>query len=160
MRIIALIALAALSCAGIALAQTQDAPADPVAACQAAHAEDQSAHIACLENAITALRAAPPAPPPAAVTEAPRRFVFSPPQPAEATPAVTVRIVQVSYNREGLGRFVTEEGQAWRETTPAPQRRWLDPDEDYTAQISRGMLGGYRMNVEGIRWEYKVEPLN
>lgn len=159
MRIIAVFALA-LCVSGTAYGQTPGA--DPVAACRAANAGDSAAHIACLENAIAAMRAAP-APAPAAPSEAaaaPRRFTFSPAPRAQEVPPVRVRIVQVSYNHEGLGRFVTDEGQIWRETTPAPSRRHLEPGESYEAEIGPGLLGGYRMNVDGIRWEYKVEPLN
>lgn len=154
MRIIALIFVAALASVGAAAAQSQ---ADPVAQCRAAHAADPAAHISCLENAITAMRAAPA--PQAAESEPQRRFVFSPSERAEQTPAINVRIVQVSYNREGLGRFVTDEGQIWRETTAAPQRRRLEFGETYEAEISRSAFGGFRMNIDGIRWEYKVEPL-
>ena len=70
-----------------------------------------------------------------------------------------VQITRVRYGGDGLGLFTTADGQVWRETTAAPRRRWLETDETYEATIHRNIFG-FRMNVDGIRWEYKVEPLN
>jgi hypothetical protein len=154
MRIFIFTGLATLALSGAAFAQTSTG-ADPVAQCRAVHGATPSAHIACLEAALTQQLAT------ATEVEAPdaRRFPFSRAEP-EDEPAITVRIVRVAYDSEGLGRFVTEDGQVWRETTAVPRRRHLDPGETYTAVIDRGLIGGFRMNVEGIRFEYKVEPLN
>ncbi len=154
MRILVFTGLAALALCGAAFAQTSGS--DQIAQCRATHSANPPAHIACLEAALTQQAAAATQ---VAAPEA-RRFPFSRPAEPEETPAITVRIVRVAYDAEGLGRFVTEDGQIWRETTAAPRRRHLDPDETYTAVIDRGLLGGFRMNVEGIRFEYKVEPLN
>lgn len=152
MRTLIFTGLAAMALIGAAHAQTG---ADAVAQCRASYAADPAAHIACLEAALTRQPAAPPA-----ATAEPGRFPFSRQAEREEEQAITVRIVRVSYDSEGLGRFVMEDGQVWRETTAAPRRRHLESGETYTAQIDRGLLGGFRMNVEGIRWEYKVEPLN
>lgn len=70
-----------------------------------------------------------------------------------------LHIVGTSYNSRGLGTFRTEEGQVWRETTPSPERRRLEPDQKYTARIVRSKFGGYRMHVEGVRWMKTVERI-
>ena len=77
-------------------------------------------------------------------------------QEAEAGPQeARVQLVRIRYGRDGYGFFTTSEGQVWRETVAAPARRHLEPDQTYEAVI-RSTILGYRMNVDGIRWEYKV----
>lgn len=72
---------------------------------------------------------------------------------------LVLHIVGTSYNSRGLGTFRTEEGQVWRETTPSPERRRLEPDEQYTARIVRSKFGGYRMHVDGVKWMKTVERI-
>lgn len=158
----AIVGLAALaSAAGTpALAQTAD---DPVAACRAAHASDLAQRVACLELAIERMRGQAPAP--EARGERPAWSIpgFRAREQAEReqeNEAVRVRIVRVTYGRDGLGRFVTEEGQTWRETVAAPERRWLENGRTYEGEISRGPIGGFRLNIDGIRFEYRVEPID
>lgn len=168
-------ALAALTLAAPAAAQTDD----PVAACRAAHASDQQARIACLETAIARMQGrvaeaqqqATQAQQQAAVAEE-RVAAAESGRPTWSIPgfrareraaepeAVTVQLVRIRYGRDGHGFFTTSEGQVWRETVAAPTRRRLDPERTYEAVIDRGFMGGFRMNIEGITWEYKVEPLN
>ena len=72
---------------------------------------------------------------------------------------VRVTIVRARYSRDGLGIFTTDDGKVWRETVAAPERRHLESNRTYEGAIHRGIFG-YRLNLDGIRWEYKVEPLN
>jgi len=155
----AVLALTAFAVAP-ALAQTAE---DPVAACRTAHANDLAARVACLELAVERLRAQP-----TQQQAEDRRPNWAIPgfrareEAARAEDAVVrVSIVRVSYGRDGLGRFVTAEGQIWRETVAAPERRWLRAEEaPFEGEISRGPLGGFRLNIDGIRWEYRIEPVD
>lgn len=159
-------ALAALLAGSIVMsvpAFAQSADEDPVAACRSVHAANAEAHIACLESAIQRLREQSSEQQAAAA--APERPAWSLPgfrerERAAEVEEVRVQLVGVQYGRDGLGLFRTADGQYWRETTSAPARRRLDTDRTYEAVIERGVLGGFRMTVDGIRWEYKVEPLN
>lgn len=169
------VTLAAFALAAPAAAQTED----PIAACRTAHAAAPEARIACLEGAITRMQGrvaeaqqqATQAQQQAAVAEE-RVAAAESGRPTWSIPgfrareraaepeAVTVQLVRIRYGRDGLGFFTTSEGQVWRETVAAPARRRLDPDRTYEAVIDRGFMGGFRMNIDGITWEYKVEPLN
>lgn len=156
----------AVFAAAPAVAQTAG---DPVTACREAHGGDANARIACLELAIERMGAASASAP----SQTPRQVEAAQPsrpswsirgfrasQQAQQEGSVRVQIVRIRYGRDGLGFFTTADGQVWRETVEAPERRHLDPEETYEAVIDRGVIGGFRMNVDGIRWEYKVEPLN
>lgn len=135
---------------------------DPVAACRAAHGDDPSAHIACLEAALKG-RAKPPAiAGPEAVkatelgaeqVEASKRSQAAPPE------EVSVRIVSATYDARELGVFRLEDGQVWRETEKTPRHLRLAPDRQYDARIQRGLFGGYRMYVDGVRKMIKLERL-
>ncbi|HKX56377.1 MAG TPA: hypothetical protein VJN01_09750, partial [Xanthomonadales bacterium] len=72
---------------------------------------------------------------------------------------LTVRIVAVRYDPAGLGLFKLDNGQIWRETEVFPRHLRLDPGGEYQAVLQRGSVGGYRMQVEGIRRMLKVERL-
>ncbi|MCR6644313.1 MAG: hypothetical protein NVV62_07245 [Terricaulis sp.] len=174
-----IVAFALAFMAGLWIAAPQAAAqqdADPVASCRAAHGADAAARITCLEAAIARMQGR--------VTEAEQHAAeaqqqvaqaeqraesgrpawslpgFRARQDAEAGPQeARVQLVRIRYGRDGYGFFTTSEGQVWRETVAAPARRHLDTDQTYEAVIRSGMLG-YRMHVDGIRWEYKVEPLN
>lgn len=158
-------ALAALLAGSIIMgvpAFAQGADEDPVAACRSVHAANAEAHIACLETAIQRLRES--ASQQQAASAEPGRPAWSLPgfrdrERAAQAEEVRVQLVSVQYGRDGLGLFRTADGQYWRETTSAPARRRLDSDRTYDAVIERALLG-FRMTVDGIRWEYKVEPLN
>lgn len=173
------VAFAVAFMAGLWFAAPQAAAqqdSDPIASCRAAHSADASARIACLEAAIARMQGR--------VTEAEQQVAqaqqqvaqaeeraesgrpawslpgFRARQEAEAGPQeARVQLVRIRYGRDGYGFFTTSEGQVWRETVAAPARRHLEPDQTYEAVI-RSTILGYRMNVDGIRWEYKVEPLN
>lgn len=81
-------------------------------------------------------------------------------RPLDAPPEqALVTIVAVRYNAEGLGTFMMADGQVWRETTPAPERRHLKAGREYPARIETSKIGGYRLYVDGIRWMYKVRRL-
>jgi hypothetical protein len=135
---------------------------DAVDACRAAHAGDADAHIHCLE---AALRGVGSESPPVAAEQAAgtlsglgaeqvlatRRERESAPGPAK------VRIVSTTYNGRGLGTFRMADGQVWRETMPAPERRRLKPDTEYDARIVPARISGYRMHVDGVRWMKTVE---
>lgn len=158
-----------LACLGLAFAAfspvaTAQTPDNPIETCRAAHGDDAGARIACLERAIEAMRAQPASRPSAPETTADRPGWSIPGFRAQSATRederVRVQIVRIRYGRDGYGIFSTDNGQVWRETVPAPRRRHLDPAQSYEAVIHRNALGGFRMNVDGIRWEYKVEPLN
>lgn len=175
-----LLATVLLTC----LAAVASAGADPISACRTEHAGNDAAHIACLENALRAVGAAPQkaAAAPAATAPAAAPAVAAPAAAAAAaTPAptglgaeqakarqrtydtpteqVTVRIVSATYDAAGLGVFRTSDGQVWRETVASPARHHLDAKREYDARIERGKVGGYRMYVDGIKWMHKVERL-
>lgn len=176
----AFFALAAtIALALVVPAAAQQAGADPIATCRAAHAADPAARITCLESAIarmqgqvqeaeqqaaTAQQQAATAQQQAAAAQSSRPGWsipgFRASERAAEPEEVRVQITRVRYGRDGYGLFTTADGQVWRETVTAPERRWLEADEaPYEATIHRSILG-FRMNVDGIRWEYKVEPLN
>lgn len=164
----------AIAAAGFAASSSaQQTGADPIAECRAAHAADAQARINCLEQAIARMQGR--------VAEAEQQAAqaqqqaqqqpqasgrpgwslpgFRAPQNSDEREEVRVQITRVRYTGDGFGLFTTADGKVWRETVAAPARRRLDADETYEATIHRGALG-FRMNVDGIRWEYKVEPLN
>jgi multidrug resistance efflux pump len=167
--------------AAFAPASAQTSGEDPVAQCRAAHASDAQARIICLETAIQGMRgqvvqaeqqaaeaqaqaAASQAQVQAAASAERARPSWSIPgfraaQEASEPTQVRVQLARIRYGRDGYGFFTTADGQVWRETVAAPARRRLDPEESYEAEIRRTPLG-FRMLVDGIRWEYKVEPLN
>ena len=136
-----------------AAALSRPAASDPADDCAARHGGDSDAHIACL---VAALRAGEggtvEAPPPRATaglgTEQIRQ---AQPDKGKADREVPVRIVQASYDRAGIGTYRTEDGQVWKETMPSPAHRRLAADKPYTGRIVRGLLGGYRLHVDGIR---------
>jgi hypothetical protein len=72
---------------------------------------------------------------------------------------VAIQIVSVSYDARERGTFRTADGQIWRETETLDRRPRLSASKQYAARIERGVVGGYRMYVDGIRWMYKVERL-
>ena len=147
--------------------------------CRAAHEQDLPAYVACLEAALAAHEnkgTQPAAPAVASHPAAPA--VASDPETAnpaddraaglliETTPVersaddeLTVQIVETRYTAAGLGIFRTADGQVWRETMASPERRRLKAGQHYTARITRGKLGGYRMHVDGVRWMKTVERL-
>jgi hypothetical protein len=169
------------------VAAVASASSDPISACRAEHAGNDAAHIACLENALRAVGAAPqtvvagpaamapaaPAAPAAAAAVASGAALATPAptglgaeqakarQRSYDTPAeqVSVRIVAATYDAAGFGVFRTADGQVWRETVASPERHHLDPKREYDARIERGKVGGYRMYVDGIKWMHKVERL-
>lgn len=175
---IAHIALAALALlllqAPPAAAQTTE---DPIAACRSAHGADAAARITCLETAIARMQGRVAAAEQEVAQAQQQVAAATQPQaersgrPAWALPGfrasqeatraeeANVEIVRIRYGRDGYGIFTTADGQVWRETVAAPARRHLNPERTYQAVIHRSILG-FRMNVDGIRWEYKVEPLN
>lgn len=71
----------------------------------------------------------------------------------------TIAIVDVSYDAAGRGRLVDERGHIWRETVPSPAHLRLKGQRRYTATLSRGTLGGWRLVVDGLVRELKVELL-
>jgi TolA-binding protein len=169
------VALASAASGAISAAKTGDS----FATCRAAHAADAQARIACLEAAIARMQGrvqeaqqqaaeaqqeAAAAQQQAAIAQGDRPGWsvpgFRAAERAAEPEEVRVRIVRVRYGRDGHGFFTTADGQVWRETVPAPERRQLESGREYDAVIDRGIVGGFRMNVDGIRWEYKVEPLN
>jgi hypothetical protein len=141
---------------------------DPVADCRKAHADNPTAHIACLEAALNAAGSATPQPTtPVAPQAAESSSVFGSEQVQQQKRAsgetdeeqVTVRIVALRYNSGGLGVFKFDNGQIWRETEEVREHQRLDPGQSYQATIERGTLGGYRMFVEGSRRMLKIERL-
>lgn len=137
-------------------------PAEAIERCRATHQADPALHIACLEAALQGQPAAKPAAKPAAnpaveigMDQVQARERAS----ADAPQLVAVQIVGVSYDARERGTFKTADGQVWRETELLERRPRLSSSKQYTARIERGVVGGYRMYVDGIRWMYKVERL-
>jgi hypothetical protein len=154
-----LIATVAAVAVGVAHA---DPPArDPVTACRAAHGDEPTMHIACLESALQAQNAEPTREADAPGADAPAGLgaeqVLSAQRQREPAEPAVVHIVSATYNAQGLGTFRLADGQVWRETSTAPERRRLAPDTEYTARIVRGRISGYRMHVDGVRWMKTVE---
>lgn len=173
------LALAILVASASSISSAQTPGEDPVAACRAAHGNNADSRIACLEGAIQRMRGE--------VVEAQQQVQQAQQQAQQAQEhasaieqgrpgwslpgfraaqrqaepeAVTVQLVRIRYGRDGFGFFTTADGQVWRETVASPSRHHLDPERTYNAVIDRGFMGGFRMNVDGVRWEFKVEPLN
>ncbi len=139
------------------------AGADPIAQCRQAHAGDPPAHIACLESA---LRDQSEATKTVEISNEAANVLGSEQiqQKQRASgevsdQALSVSIVAVRYNSAGLGVFKFEDGQIWRETEESPQHLRLKPDQHYPAVIERGKVGGYRLQVEGIKRMLKIERL-
>jgi hypothetical protein len=135
---------------------------DAVDACRAAHAGDAAAHIRCLEAALRGDASASPRAAAEDAVEAPRGLgaeqVLATQREREPEPGpVEVRIVSTTYNARGIGTFHMADGQVWRETMPAPERRRLKPDKEYDARIVRARISGYRMHVDGVRYMKTVE---
>lgn len=70
-----------------------------------------------------------------------------------------VELTSIRYDNEGKGIFTTATGTVWRETVASPTRSRLDPKRTYRGVITTGLIGGYRLNVEGVVRELKVEPI-
>lgn len=70
-----------------------------------------------------------------------------------------VELIGIRYDGEGKGVFTTATGTVWRETVASPTRSRLDPRRTYKGVITSGLIGGFRLNVEGIVRELKVEPI-
>jgi hypothetical protein len=158
-----LISSCLLLCAG--LAQAVD---DPVVACRTAHENDAAARIACLENALRSATAASGATPASLAAASPpvsptglgaEQAKAQQRGPSGAPESVTVRIVGVRYNTEGIGYFTTADGQLWTETVRSPERVHLDADKEYDARLEASKIGGYRLYVDGVRWMHKVKRL-
>ena len=132
---------------------------DSVSACRERHANDQPGYVQCLEEALLDGRE-PPGDTGRETRPATGLGAEQVREPREEDgDEVTVRIVAVTYDARGLGTFRTADGQVWKETTPAPANRRLDPDEEYGARIVRSWLGGYRMHVDGVRWMKTVRRI-
>ena len=174
--------LTALALVGSAQAQLSGEAA--IAACRATYGTTGSGYIGCLESALrgqtSAAATSEDTQPGADVSSAkaaaasvpdrsegrglftiPRVFRAATVQERAAEPtSLDVVIVSVRYDGGGRGQFETEAGQFWRETVASPSNSHLRPGRRYEARIDRGALGGFRMNVKGLRRELKVEPLN
>lgn len=72
---------------------------------------------------------------------------------------IEVELTTVRYDSEGRGIFTTSSGTVWRETVPSPARSRLDPRRTYQGVITTGLIGGFRLNIDGITRELKVEPI-
>jgi len=147
----------------IAAVATAHAGPNPIAACRAAHADDPSAHIACLESALlgqcsldSTTGTAKQQPAGIGSDQLLQKERIRADAPAEQA---SILIVAASYNAQGLGVFRLDNGQVWRETEKSPRNKWLKPDQQYQARIERAKIGNYRMYVDGLRWMFKVERL-
>ena len=72
---------------------------------------------------------------------------------------IEVELTSVRYDVDGKGIFTTSTGTVWRETVTSPVRSRLDPRRTYKGVITSGLMGGFRLNVEGVVRELKVEPI-
>jgi hypothetical protein len=72
---------------------------------------------------------------------------------------IAVELTAVRYDADGKGVFTTANGTVWRETVAAPTRSRLDARRTYKGVITSGLMGGFRLNVEGVVRELKVEPI-
>ncbi|HET6563821.1 MAG TPA: hypothetical protein VFG52_00295 [Xanthomonadales bacterium] len=139
------------------------ASTDPVTDCRKSYADNPTAHIACLE---AALQDRPDTQQPGS-TAAEASTVLGSEQVIQKKRAsgeiteqpVAVQIVAIQYNSAGQGVFKLDNGQIWRETEVTPRHMRLDPGDPYQATLERGTIGGYRMQVEGVRRMLKVERL-
>jgi hypothetical protein len=138
----------------VALAGESAPAAGAIERCRAAHARDPAAHIACLEDALGGADAAPVEQ--VGLDQVKRRERAGGDTPR---PVSNVEIVAVSYDARGFGTFRTADGQVWKETEAGKRKPRLTADRKYTVRIEHGMLGGYRMFVDGIKWMFKVERL-
>ena len=148
----------------LALTSMASSSYDAVESCRAIHARDSAAHIACLEDALRQQAATKPADANPAETNPVEEIgldqVISRERARGDGPKpVAIHIISVTYDGRERGTFRTADGQVWRETELLDRRPRLSPSKRYTARIERGMVGGYRMYVDGIRWMYKVERL-
>lgn len=72
---------------------------------------------------------------------------------------IEVELTAVRYDADGKGVFTTSTGTVWRETVTSPVRSRLDSRRTYKGVITSGLMGGFRLNVEGVVRELKVEPI-
>lgn len=70
-----------------------------------------------------------------------------------------VELTSIRYDQQGKGVFTTATGTVWRETVASPARSRLDPRKTYKGVITTGLIGGFRLNLEGVVRELKVEPI-
>lgn len=137
---------------------------DPIDSCQKAHADDPSAHIACLEDALRATTGVKASPEPAA--EQPSSLGSEQVEQTQrasgkiADEPAMVLIDSATYNAQELGVFRLDNGQVWQETEKSPKHQRLESGQQYAARIERGKVGGYRMYVDGVRRMLKVKRVN
>lgn len=72
---------------------------------------------------------------------------------------IEIELSAIRYDADGKGVFTTSTGTVWRETVASPVRSRLDPRRTYKGVITNGLMGGFRLNVEGVVRELKVEPI-
>ena len=72
---------------------------------------------------------------------------------------IEVELTAVRYDADGKGVFTTSTGTVWRETVTSPVRSRLDSRRTYKGVITSGLMGGFRLNIEGVVRELKVEPV-
>lgn len=145
------------------LSPVLNAAKDPVSDCRQQYADDPAAHISCLESAVHRLSLQSESAK-AAAKAANSMGVEQVKQNQRASGEITdqpilVRITSFAYNSQGMGQFRLENGQVWRETEKSPRQYRPETGQQYEATIERGKVGGYRMQVEGIRRMLKVERL-
>jgi len=152
------------------------ADSEAVKSCRQQYAEDPTAHIACLEQALDQALDRAQEVAPTAQTEAATPLQAAGGETASALGSEqvlqkqrirgeiaeqpeSVSIVAIRYDATELGVFRLASGQIWRETEVSPYHLRLKPGQSYQAVIERGTVGGYRMQVEGIRRMLKIERL-
>lgn len=72
---------------------------------------------------------------------------------------IEVELSAIRYDADGKGVFTTSTGTVWRETVASPVRSRLDSRRAYKGVITSGLMGGFRLNIEGVVRELKVEPI-
>lgn len=72
---------------------------------------------------------------------------------------IEVELTAIRYDADGKGVFTTANGTVWRETVSSPMRARLDARRAYRGVITSGLMGGFRLNVDGVVRELKVEPI-
>jgi len=71
----------------------------------------------------------------------------------------TAKVVDFAVTRNKKYVFFLENGQIWRQKSSDDNPARLFGSRDYTAEVKRGAVSGYRLSVSGVKRPFLVERL-
>lgn len=73
--------------------------------------------------------------------------------------SVSSALTDFAVNRNGFYVFFLENGQIWRQKSSDSNRAKLSPRRSYSAEVSEGMVSGYRLKLDKVKRPFLVERL-